>query len=90
MRLRPVIPGVGGAAATILEDLEAFVRDSHVADLDLGPQGDNVDDLERELARVDVGTVDVVGEEGNAEGAKMGDRGEVLEEEVLHLRQDCV
>jgi hypothetical protein len=71
MRFWAMIPAAGSSAA-VLEDFEAFTRDAHVANLDFRAQGDNIDNLEGEFAWVNVGAVDVVGQEGDAEGAEMG------------------
>lgn len=53
------------------EDLEAFSSDAHVAQFDLGAEGDDVDDLEGELAGIGIAAVDVVGEEGNVQAAEV-------------------
>ena len=60
-------------AVLVFEDLEAFGRDAYVADFDLGPKRDYVDDLEGELASVEVVAVDVVGDVGDVERAEVGD-----------------
>ena len=62
MRFRPAI-----SVALVLEDFIAFIRYAHVAQLDFGSEDDHVDDLRRELFGVDVGAVDVIGEEGDVE-----------------------
>ncbi len=51
----------------VLEDLVAFVRYAHVAQLDFWSEHDHVDDLRRKLLGVDVRAVDVVGEEWDVE-----------------------
>jgi hypothetical protein len=68
---------VGGVGARVpvapgFEDLEAFGSDAHVAELDFGPEGDDVDDLQCKFARVGVAAVDVICEEGDVEAAKVG------------------
>jgi hypothetical protein len=72
MGLGSIVERIGGTRTAVLEDLETFVCDAHVANLDIGSKSHDVDDLEREFAWVNVGAMDVIREEGNAERTQMG------------------
>ena len=52
---RVVRRGSGVVAVAVLEDLETFGQDAHVAELDLGTEGDDqVDDLGSQFFRVEM------------------------------------
>lgn len=53
------------------ENFEAFGSDAHIAELDLGSQGDYVDYLQCQLARIGVAAVDMICEEGDVEAAEV-------------------
>ena len=72
-------------AVLVFEDLEAFGRDAQVADFDLGPEGDDVDDLEGELASIEMVAVDVVGNVRDVKRAEVGNLGKSLKEEMLNF-----
>lgn len=57
--------------------------EAHVAELDLGAEVHDVEDLVGEFARVDVVAVRVVGDEGYVERADVGNEWQALEEVVL-------
>ena len=65
--------GAGVPVSSAFEDFEAFGTDSHVAQLDFGAQGDDVDYLQCKLTRVGVAAVYVVCEEGDVETAEVRD-----------------
>ena len=62
------------ALLAVLQDLEAFVADAHIAQFDLGTQRDDVNDLQSKFARVNVRTMDMIGKEWEEQGAQMRDR----------------
>lgn len=51
------------ALLAVLQDLEAFVANAHVAQFDFGTQRDNVDDLQSQFARVDVRAMHMISQE---------------------------
>lgn len=71
-----------GMIAITFLDLEALVNDAHVAELNLWPQHNNVDNLQSQVARI-YDCVDISVKVGNVERAEVWYRWQALQEVVL-------